>query len=518
MFKNLEIYIDNLYLRPLNESDLDLIWEGVSDPETSKYMAWTAHKNKEETLKFIQRVENNINEESAITWGIFCEKKFCGIVSLISFQRKHHSITYNKAELAYWLLKGMQGKGIMTKACWGVMDYAFTNMNLHKIVVSHFDVNKESENLIKRLGFNYIGTQKDEFCKNEVWFNHVLYEMLKETFYEVKNKVNQKKENFNYVCPYSKSKLFFDVEKKIYTNKDNLNFYVTNDIANFIYPINLEDSTKKVQNFYETRVDNYDKYLHLTFKTHNVDENECRKSFIEKLELKKDSKVLEIACGTGRDSVLIADYLEKEGELTIQDISQGMLEKAKEKLINKKAKVNYCLSNANFLPFPDKYFDSVYSFGGLGEFEDIRKCLEEMVRVTKVGGKIVVGDESIPIWLRETKFAKILTKTNPQFQAELPLKEIPVEARDVCLRWVIGGVFYLLEFKVGEGEPKGNFDFDIPGERGGTYRTRYEGELEGVKPETKKLLYEVVRKNGVSVHDWLDNVVNNAATKELNKL
>jgi hypothetical protein len=138
-----------------------------------------------------------------------------------------------------------------------------------------------------------------------------------------------------------------------------------------------------------------------------------------------------------------------------------------------------------------------------------------MVRVCRPGAKIVVGDESMPPWLRETEFAKILVTTNKQFLAKLPLEEMPVEAREVRLRWVIGGVFYLIDFRVGEGEPVGNFDFEIPGPRGGTYRSRYLGQMEGVKVETKQLADKAREKKGVSMHDWLDDVVRRAALHDL---
>jgi hypothetical protein len=127
----------------------------------------------------------------------------------------------------------------------------------------------------------------------------------------------------------------------------------------------------------------------------------------------------------------------------------------------------------------------------------------------------VVGDESIPPWLRDTEFAKILVATNKQFLAPLPLEEMPIEAREVCLRWVIGGVFYLIEFRVGPRELHADFDFEIPGPRGGTYRTRYLGQLEGVTIETKSLAEQAREKKGVSMHKWLDQVVRAAALRDL---
>jgi hypothetical protein len=123
----------------------------------------------------------------------------------------------------------------------------------------------------------------------------------------------------------------------------------------------------------------------------------------------------------------------------------------------------------------------------------------------------------MPPWLRDTRFAKILTCTNPQFSADLPLNYLPIEARDVNLRWIIGGTFYLIDFTVGVGEPPADFDFPIPGVRGGTRLTRYYGQLEGVSPEAKELAYRARARKNISMYDWLDGVVRAAAEADLSE-
>jgi ubiquinone/menaquinone biosynthesis C-methylase UbiE len=323
-----------------------------------------------------------------------------------------------------------------------------------------------------------------------------------------------------YVCPETHQRLYRPQGRnpqtvvRLETTSGRI-YPIENGIPNLTFPRELGSTDQKVKTFYDGRVEAYDKYLHLTFKTHNVDELKTRNGFVNLLSVKKGDRVLEVACGTGRDSEIIAKRLGVGGELFMLDISPLMLERCAHRLKKYELSKEFCIANASYLPFENKYFDAVYSFGGLGEFSDIKRSLAEMVRVTKIGGKIVVGDESIPPWLRNTEFAKILTTTNPQFQAKLPLEEMPVEAREVCIRWVIGGVFYLIDFKVGEGEPTGNFDFEIPGPRGGTYRTRYEGQLEGVTKETKRLAYQAIQKKGVSMHKWLDRIVKTAARRDL---
>jgi hypothetical protein len=87
----------------------------------------------------------------------------------------------------------------------------------------------------------------------------------------------------------------------------------------------------------------------------------------------------------------------------------------------------------------------------------------------------------------------------------------------VRVQWVVGGVYYLIDFVVGEGEPEANFDLEIPGARGGTLRTRYYGRLEGVTPQTLDLARRAGAKSGKSMHAWLDAAVRGAALHELDE-
>lgn len=327
-----------------------------------------------------------------------------------------------------------------------------------------------------------------------------------------------------FVCPESRTALSVqpgaaeaggEIVSGVLVSETGNEYPIEHGVPDLTYPRELAEEDEYARSFYDGRAEAYDKNLHLTFKTHREDEQKLRNQFIDALQLQPNHRVLEVSCGTGRDSEIISQRLGPDGQLCLQDIASGMLERCRQRLTGSSVPISYCLSNACYLPYPDKYFDAVYSFGGLGEFSDIKRSLAEMVRVSKTGARIVVGDESMPPWLRETEFAKILTTTNKQFLAPLPLAEMPIEARDVCLRWVIGGVFYLIEFAVGEGEPDADFDFEIPGPKGGTYRTRYLGQLEGVKPETKRLAEAARERKKVSLHQWLDDVVREAALKDL---
>ena len=304
-----------------------------------------------------------------------------------------------------------------------------------------------------------------------------------------------------------------DISEGFVRSASGSRFPIHNGIIDLSHPRTLAPPDERARSFYEGRVEDYDRYLHLTFDTFGESEDAVREAMVDRLELKPDSRVLEVGAGSGRDSAHIVRRVPR-GEFIGTDISPSMLSACKSRLQGAETRFELAVANASHLPFPDDSFDALFQFGGVGEFSDIRRFFREAVRVVRPGGRVVAGDESMPVWLRNTEFSRLLTFTNPQYAAPLPLEHLPIEARDVCVRWIIGGTFYLIDFTVGEGEPNADFDFVIPGPRGGTRRTRLYGQLEGVTPETKLLAQEACQRRNISMHEWLEEVVREAALKQ----
>jgi len=119
-----------------------------------------------------------------------------------------------------------------------------------------------------------------------------------------------------------------------------------------------------------------------------------RNKIIKELKLPKNSKVLDVACGTGTQALSLA---KKNYEVTGIDLSSVMLKRAQEKMDNKYP-VHFILGDATKLPFKSHVFDaSIISFGLHDMPESIRtKVLQEMKRVTKKHGRILVADYATP--------------------------------------------------------------------------------------------------------------------------
>lgn len=108
------------------------------------------------------------------------------------------------------------------------------------------------------------------------------------------------------------------------------------------------------------------------------------------------AKVLDIACGTGDMAIELA----KRGcTVTGVDISEEMLAIAKRKAASANfqlSTVNFQLGNAEALPFDDGEFDAVTCAFGIRNFVHLEKGLEEMARVMKSGGQLVILELSTP--------------------------------------------------------------------------------------------------------------------------
>jgi len=231
--------------------------------------------------------------------------------------------------------------------------------------------------------------------------------------------------------------------------------------------------------------------------------------------------VLEVGAGTGRDSFRIAKRLGPQGALFLQDLSPRMVFMCRQKMAAYTKKLDLAcrqhvfVSNATYLPFPTSSFDAVFHFGGFNEFAQKRETLQEFARVTRKGGRILFGDEAVAPWLRGTEFEGIVTTNNPLFRHVAPLDCLPVGARDVCIRWIMGNCFYVISFRNDAGPPPLNLDLPHSGRRGGTMRTRYYGQLEGVSLEAKERAQAAAAKRGLSLHQWLDETVRAQAKQDL---
>ncbi|MDD2182320.1 bifunctional demethylmenaquinone methyltransferase/2-methoxy-6-polyprenyl-1,4-benzoquinol methylase UbiE [Kingella sp. SNUBH-2017] len=101
-------------------------------------------------------------------------------------------------------------------------------------------------------------------------------------------------------------------------------------------------------------------------------------------------KVLDIAGGTGDLSRGWAKKVGRDGEVWLTDINSSMLGVGRDRLLNEGLVLPVAVCDAEKLPFPDDYFDLVSVSFGLRNMTHKDIALQEMRRVLKPGGTLLV--------------------------------------------------------------------------------------------------------------------------------
>ncbi len=269
----------------------------------------------------------------------------------------------------------------------------------------------------------------------------------------------------NLICPFTKQPLTLNADATLLTNSDGLQYAISNTgIVDLVYPKELLEDDAREQQLYDQAFERYDRGVSWVFETlDKSDEAATRKFMIGLMDLKPGMTAIEVGAGTGKDSALIIDQVRPGGTAVLSDLSPNMLRLAQKKLDTTDVNVHYFLGNGSYLPFPDDTFDALFHFGGINTFSERKKAFDEMTRIVKPGGKVVIGDESVAPWMRNQPSYQMLLKANPLFRAEVPLEDIPANVRDFKLHWIFGNAFYVLEYVVAATAPEIDVDLPIPG-------------------------------------------------------
>lgn len=121
-----------------------------------------------------------------------------------------------------------------------------------------------------------------------------------------------------------------------------------------------------------------------------------RKKAIDFVAATKPQFILDIATGTG-DFAIEALRVNPRKIIGV-DISEGMLEVGRQKMLKKKINhlVELQVGDSENLQFKADEFDTVMAAFGVRNFENLPKGLSEMYRVLKPGGQLVILEFSKP--------------------------------------------------------------------------------------------------------------------------
>lgn len=153
---------ERLLLRQFQNTDLENVFHGLSDPVVNKYygVSFENLEDAREQLKFFKELETN---GTGIWWAVCSpgNETFYGAIGLNNLIPSH-----KKAEIGFWLLKDFWGKGFVMESIPLVCSYAFDTLKLHRIEALVESENSNSKRVLSKMNFRYEGTMKDCEIKN----------------------------------------------------------------------------------------------------------------------------------------------------------------------------------------------------------------------------------------------------------------------------------------------------------------------------------------------------------------
>jgi ribosomal-protein-alanine N-acetyltransferase len=168
-------------LRPLVSSDFSA-WQEVRRRNADWLTKWEAQRVHgqpdvvEDRDAFAVRCSARQRERQLGTgfgYGIFVDGDFAGEINLSAVQRG----PFQSAYVGYWIDEKHAGNGYMPESVVVLAQFAFDELNLHRIQISIIPRNSASRRVVEKLDVRDEGIAVRYLEINGVWEDHVRYAM-----------------------------------------------------------------------------------------------------------------------------------------------------------------------------------------------------------------------------------------------------------------------------------------------------------------------------------------------------
>lgn len=138
------------------------------------FMHWmTPDYSLEHARKFLTEAIANRIARKNLGFAIFRKSELIGSIGFVGFDWKA-----GKTEIGYWIDKSAEGRGIITRACRRLIDYAFDELKLNRIEIRCSAENERSSAVPERLGFRLEGVLREAEFRNGRLHDFKIYGLL----------------------------------------------------------------------------------------------------------------------------------------------------------------------------------------------------------------------------------------------------------------------------------------------------------------------------------------------------
>lgn len=167
---------ENTELRLLEERHAEELTD-LTDRNREHLRAWMPWLDSNRTVQdrrdFIRGALKQFAENNGFQAGIWHEGRLAGVVGHHGIDRANRSTS-----LGYWLGEEFEGRGIVTAACRALVDHAFEELDLNRVVIACATGNRKSRAIPERLGFRHEGIYRQAEWLYDHFVDHAIYAIL----------------------------------------------------------------------------------------------------------------------------------------------------------------------------------------------------------------------------------------------------------------------------------------------------------------------------------------------------
>jgi ribosomal-protein-serine acetyltransferase len=139
----------------------------------ARWLPWAPDHTVKKEREWVEgRIQANVDGTGSPPLLIY-QGAMVGLTGVTSKDPLNKSCT-----LGYFLAEAYQGRGIVTRACRGVLSYAFDTLGMNGVQISANPENTRSLAIPRRLGFVYEGNVREVELLNGRFQDSVSYSML----------------------------------------------------------------------------------------------------------------------------------------------------------------------------------------------------------------------------------------------------------------------------------------------------------------------------------------------------
>ena len=139
------------------------------------WMPWAADDYSEEHAReWIRRTLEEFVRDGRFQALIIFRGRIIGSIGFHALDTANRS-----AAIGYWIDKGHEGRGIITRATRVLIDYLFDTMQLNRVEIRCNTENVRSRSIPERLGFKLEGTLREAECINGKFGDWAVYGLLR---------------------------------------------------------------------------------------------------------------------------------------------------------------------------------------------------------------------------------------------------------------------------------------------------------------------------------------------------